>query len=69
MVQNYTADVGSVVAKTAPTETKTLLRLESIEIETRPRLYFSNKNNKTEKKNDQYLFLHRTTLFSKNMEM
>lgn len=38
------------VVKTAPTETKALLRLESIKIETRPRFYISKKNNNQLKK-------------------
>lgn len=40
---------GSVVVTAAPTEAKTVSRLESVEIKTRPRLYVSKKNHsKTE---------------------
>lgn len=44
-----------VVVKTAPTQIKTLPRLERIELQTKPKLERATKNNKTEKR-DQYVF-------------
>lgn len=58
-----TGPPGSVGVSTTPVEAKTLLRLESIEIQTRPRLHGSKKNgSKTEKKNITSIFFLNSSL-------